>query len=90
MSLHHEGGLALLGLLGAVTAEPADLLGLACGRIARGAPADLVLFDPDAPRVIDAETLLSKSKNSPFNGRRLQGEVRATLVDGRLVHGCWP
>ena len=90
LSLHHEGGLALLGLLGAVTAGPADLLGLACGRIARGAPADLVLFDPDAPRVIDAETLLSKSKNSPFNGRRLQGEVRATLVDGRLVHGCWP
>ncbi len=87
LSLHHEGGVGLLELLGAVTARPAALLGLPAGRLARGAPADLVLFDPDAPRVIDADTLLSKSKNSPFDGRRLQGEVELTLVDGRIVHG---
>ena len=87
LSLHHDGGLSLLELLGPVTAAPADLLGLPSGRLQRGAPADLVLFDPDAPRVIDADKLLSKSKNSPFDGRRLQGEVRATLVDGRVVHG---
>ncbi len=87
LSLHHEGGVGLLELLGAVTARPAALLGLPAGRLARGAPADLVLFDPDAPRVIDADTLLSKSKNSPFDGRRLQGEVELTLVDGRVVHG---
>ena len=90
LSLHHEGGASLLELLGTVTAAPADLLGLPAGRLTRGAPADLVLFDPDAPRVIDAAKLLSKSKNSPFDGRRLQGEVRATLVDGRVVHGGLP
>jgi dihydroorotase len=87
MSLHHEGGLGLLELLGAVTAAPATLLGLPAGRLARGAPADLVLFDLDAPRMIDAATLRSKSKNSPFDGRRVQGEVLATVVDGRLVFG---
>ena len=87
LSLHHDGGVGLLALLGPVTAGPADLLGLPAGRLARGAPADLVLFDPEAPRVIDAAALLSKSKNSPFDGRRLQGEVRLTLVDGRMVHG---
>ena len=88
LSLHHEGGIGLLDLLGAVTAGPAALLGLPAGRLGRGAPADLVLFDPEAPRVIDAAALLSKSKNSPFDGRRLQGEVHLTLVDGRIVHGA--
>ena len=73
-------------LLRAVTAAPADLLGLPCGRIARGAPADLVLVDAHAPRVVDADRLLSKSKNSPFDGRRLQGEVALTLAGGRVVH----
>ena len=90
VSLHHDAGLALLELIGVVTSGPADLLGLPAGRIARGVPADLVLFDPDTPCVIDAATLLSKSKNSPFDGRRLQGEVRATLVDGRVVYGALP
>ncbi len=87
LSLHHEGGIGLLQLLGPLTTGPAALLGLPSGRLARGAPADLVLFDAEAPRVIDAASLLSKSKNSPFDGRRLQGEVRLTLVDGRIVHG---
>jgi dihydroorotase len=87
LSLHHEGGVGLLELLGAATSAPAALLGLAAGRLERGAPADLVLFDPDAPRVVDAAKLRSKSKNSPFDGRRVQGEVLLTLVDGRVVHG---
>ena len=86
LSLHHEGLVALLPLVRAVTLGPARLLGLEAGRIAPGAPADLVLCDIGAPRVIDAGRLLSKSKNSPFDGRRLQGEVLLTLVDGRVVH----
>ena len=68
-----------------MTHNPAQLLGLAAGRIARGAPADLILVDLNAPRLIDADKLLSKSKNSAFDGRRLQGQVRMTLVDGRTV-----
>ena len=86
LSLHHDADLPLLDLLRAVTLNPARLLGLDAGRLAAGAPADLVLFDPDAPVVIDADRLLSKSKNSPFDGRRLQGRVLLTMVDGRIVY----
>ena len=64
---------------------PAKLLGLTSGRLIKGAPADLVLCDLNAPVVIDADKLLSKSKNSPFDGRRLQGQVLRTVVDGRTV-----
>ncbi len=87
ISLHLDGQAPLLPLLKAVTSAPADLLGLPCGRLAKGAPADLILVDLEAPRLIDAERLLSKSKNSPFDGRRLQGVVRMTMVDGRVVAG---
>jgi dihydroorotase len=45
-----------------------------------------VLCDLGAPVIIDADKLISKSKNSPFDGRRLQGQVLMTLVDGRIVH----
>jgi dihydroorotase len=86
LTLHHEGRCPLIDLIRAVTLAPAELLGLAAGRLRRGAPADLALCDLDAPVVIDAETLLSKSKNSPFDGRRLQGRVLATVVDGRTVY----
>ena len=86
LALHHDGGVPLLTLLRAVTQAPAELLGLEAGRLAKGAPADLVLVDLDAPVVIDADRLLSKSKNSPFDGRRLQGRVLLTMVGGRAVH----
>ncbi|AAK24415.1 dihydroorotase [Caulobacter vibrioides] len=86
LSLYHEERLPLLDLIRAVTLAPAQLLGLRGGRLAPGAPADLVLCDIDAPIIVDAARLLSKSKNSPFDGRRLQGQVLMTVVDGRVVH----
>ncbi|CAN5382505.1 hypothetical protein BH10PSE3_BH10PSE3_37400 [soil metagenome] len=86
LSLYHEERLPLVDLIRAVTLAPAGLIGLQSGRIAPGAPADLVLCDLDAPLIIDAGKLLSKSKNSPFDGRRLQGQVLMTIVDGRVVH----
>ncbi|MEG1453227.1 MAG: dihydroorotase, partial [Brevundimonas sp.] len=46
---------------------------------------DLILFDAGAPIVVVAAKLKSKSKNSPFDGRRLQGKVLLTIVDGRIV-----
>ncbi len=69
-----------------LTQGPAGLLGLESGVLAEGAPADLILFDPGAPVVIDAAALHSKSKNSPFDGRRLQGKIAGTWVGGRKVH----
>ena len=86
LALHHEGRTPLIDLMRAVTYAPAALLGLKAGRLAPGAPADLVLCDLDAPFVLDADALLSKSKNSPFDGRRMQGQVLLTMAGGKIVH----
>lgn len=86
LAFHHEGRIPLIDLMAKVTSRPAALLGLPAGRLAKGAPADLVLCDLAAPMVVELEDLKSKSKNSPFDGRRLQGVVRMTLVDGRVVY----
>jgi dihydroorotase len=86
LAFHHERRIPLIDLIRAVTVAPADLLGLPAGRLAKGAPADLVLCDLAAPIIVDADKLVSKSKNSPFDGRRLQGKVLRTLVDGRTVY----
>ncbi|MDP3405650.1 MAG: dihydroorotase [Brevundimonas sp.] len=87
LGLHHEEGLDLLDVLRPLTQGPATLLGLDAGVLEAGAPADLMLFDPGAPVIVDAATLRSKSKNSPFDGRRLQGRVERTIVGGRTVFG---
>lgn len=86
LSLYHDGRVALVDLIRAAAFAPAQLLGLPGGRLSPGAPADLVLCDIGAPFVLNAHTLLSKSKNSPFDGRRLQGLVLMTLAGGRIVH----
>lgn len=85
LSLHHSGEAPLLDVLAALTARPAALLGLAQGRIAEGAPADLVLVDLDAPLKFDADGMLSKCRNTPYDGRLMQGRVRRTLVAGETV-----
>ena len=86
IGLHLDDGPPLVDLIRAATLNPARLIGRNSGRLTVGAPADLVLCDVEAPVVIDADALASKSKNSPFDRRRLQGEVRRTLVDGRTVY----
>lgn len=86
LAFHHDGRIPLIDLIRTVTSAPADLLGLPAGRIAKGAPADLVLCNPNTPVLIDADRLTSKSKNSPFDGRTLQGKVLRTLVGGRTVY----
>ena len=81
-----QDGIPLLDLMRTVTSAPAALLGLPAGQITKGSPADLVLCDLNAPVVVDLDKLRSKSRNSPFDGRRLFGEVKMTLVDGRVVY----
>ncbi|MDZ4868052.1 MAG: dihydroorotase [Alphaproteobacteria bacterium] len=85
LTLHHEADMKLADVLKALTAAPAKILKLPQGRLAKGAPADLVLFDPSAPRKIDPTTFRSHSKNSPFQGRLLQGAVLRTMVAGQTV-----
>ncbi len=85
LEIHHGGHAPLLRVLGAMTCGPADLLGLPAGRLREHAPADLVIFDPDTPRRLDSALLHSKAKNSPFDGRPVQGEVVLTVVGGESV-----
>ncbi len=85
MQLHHAG-LPLPLLWRALSLNPARLLGLHSGRLASGAPADLVLFDAGAPFVLDRATLRSKSKNTPYDLRRMQGRVLRTWVAGAEVY----
>ncbi|MEO7026272.1 MAG: amidohydrolase family protein, partial [Caulobacteraceae bacterium] len=88
LTLHHEASVPLSRLIHAVTLAPAEAIGSPAGRLTIGAPADLVLCDIDAPWIVDASALVSKSKNSAFDGRRVQGRVRLTMVDGRIVFGA--
>jgi dihydroorotase len=68
-----------------MSTRPAELLGLPGGKLQKGEPADLILFDPDEPFVLDPALLKSKSKNTPFDEARLQGRVLRTLVAGKTV-----
>jgi dihydroorotase len=86
LRLYHNREVELPRLLQALSANPARLLGLDRGRLAKGAPADLVLIDLDTPWVVEPERLCSKSKNTPFDAARLQGRAVMTLVAGRPVY----
>ncbi len=85
MRLIHGGYMDLPTLWRALSLSPSRRLGLETGRLAAGAPADLVLFDPDAPFVLDRFKLLSKSKNTPFDEARMEGKVLGTWVAGARV-----
>ena len=69
-----------------LSSTPARLFGLPGGRLAKGAPADLVVFDADYAWKIDRTDLWSKTKNTPFDERPVQGRVMATIVGGRTIY----
>jgi dihydroorotase len=85
LELYHNGHLTLLEALRAVTQRPAEVLRLPAGTLAIGSAADLAIFDLDRPWRIDVDALRSKSKNSPYDGRPVQGRVLRTVVAGRSV-----
>ena len=86
LELYHNGHISLLDALRFITSAPTDLLKLRAGRLAKGRPADLFIFDPQRGWKVSADKLLSKSKNTPFDGRLVQGAVLRTVVDGRTVY----
>lgn len=86
LELVHNGQMDLLTALGLITAKPSRLMGLAAGTLTPGEAADLVIFDPETGWKVTEGRLHSKSKNSPFDGRPVQGQVRRTVVDGRGVY----
>ncbi len=81
----HNGSLELLDALGAFTTKPAKILGLETGRLKKGTPADIVIFDLEVAGRVDAAKFVSKCKNSPFDGRPIQGRVLKTFRKGQLV-----
>ena len=85
LSLAQDDAMSLLDALRPLTIGPANLAGLSGGTLAEGAQADFILFDPNKPWVCDGEALLSRSKNTPFDGRRLMGRVIETYVGGTRV-----
>ncbi|MBV9331094.1 MAG: dihydroorotase [Alphaproteobacteria bacterium] len=86
LSLFHSGHAPLVVVLKCLTSAPREILGLEAGALAKGSPADLVLIDPDEPFVVTAEDLHSRSRNTPFEGRRMQGRARMTFVAGECVY----
>lgn len=85
LRLAADGAVPLPVLLRALSSRPAEILRVPQGRLEAGAPADLIRFDPDEPYVVDPATLRSRCKNTPFDGARMQGRVKLTLVAGQVV-----
>lgn len=85
LRLVHSGLITLPKLMRALSTRPAEILGLPGGRLRPGSPADIIVFDPDEPFVVEKDKLLSRSKNTPFENARLQGRVVLTMVAGRIV-----
>ena len=88
LELVHNGHMDMITALDLVTRKAADLLALSAGRLTKDAPADLALIDPDRGWKVSDKTLLSKSKNSPFDGRPVQGQALLTAVDGRIIYNA--
>jgi len=86
LRLVHNGDIKLTALLKAMSTRPAELLGLPGGTLRPGAPADLVVIDPDVPWILDRDELKSKCRNTPFDEARMQGRAVRTIVSGRTVY----
>lgn len=78
-------GMSVSSLITLMATNPAAILGLQAGTLKIGAPADIIIIDPEKNWVIDPEAFESKGKNTPFTGRGVQGFVRDVLVGGKLI-----
>ena len=82
-----EGILSVMGMAEKMSFNPAKILGLTeKGSVSEGKIADIVVFDPNKTYKIDKNTFVSKGKNTPFDGFEVSGEVKYTLVDGKIVY----
>ncbi len=85
LDLVHRGLVSMSRIVDAMSSAPARILGLDRGRLAPGAPADIVVFDPDREWTVRAAGLASKSKNTPFDGRSVRGKAVRTIKGGRTL-----
>ena len=88
MRLYHNDQVPLPRLIDALSTRPAKLFGLNGGSLAPGRPADFLIADLDEPWVVREQDIVSKSKNTPFEGERFSGRVSFTFVDGECVYSA--
>ncbi|MDX0566610.1 dihydroorotase [Sinorhizobium medicae] len=88
LRLYHSGHVPLMRLIDALSTRPAAIFGLDAGTLKPGARADIAVIDIDEPWVLHKETLVSRSKNTPFENARFTGRVVQTYVAGELVHSA--
>jgi len=86
MGLVHSGNLPLNLLISKLTVEPAKILGKDLGTLKEGTVADIVIFNPDEEWIVDTSKFLSKGKNTPLEGKKFKGKVKATIAGGKLVY----
>jgi dihydroorotase len=84
--LLHAGKITLTRMIELLTTNPARIFKLQGGSLTVGSPADITVIAPDLQTTVKTAALLSKSKNSPFDGWQLRGGVAATIIDGRVVY----
>mgnify|MGYP002412528066 CR=1 FL=1 len=82
------GHIGLYRLIELLSVNPARILGIPGGSLSAGAPADVVLFDPEAEFVFHKSMLKSKSENTPFDGMRMTGRVALTVMGGEITYGA--
>ena len=81
----HNGNLDLKTIIKCITENPAKIFGIKAGALEKGMPADITVFDLNKPWVVKRENLKSKSKNTAIEGKKLQGKVEKTYLNGKLV-----
>jgi dihydroorotase len=86
LRLVHEQVVPTYSALSLLSTRPATILGIDAGVLAANRPADICIYDPEQDWQLDTSTMLSRGKNTPFEGWNFQGKVRHTIIDGRLVH----
>jgi dihydroorotase len=86
LRLAEEMPMDLMALLGAVTYQPAQILGIDAGTLAVGSAADVCIFDPNSCWTLSEENMQSIGHNSPFLGWEFNGKVTYTLINGKVVY----
>ena len=86
LSLFRKGHIDAARMVELLSTNPAKILGVKGGSLSLGAAADITIIDPDHSFVLHEKDIVSKSKNSPFIGARLQGKALLTICGGRITH----
>ena len=86
LKLVDEGVVDLATAIALLTVGPASILGLPYGQLSVGSDADICIFDPEVPWILDKNSMLSAGKNTPFDKWEFKGKVRYTVFEGRITY----